>query len=114
MKLEAQLQQPDVRRSSRAGKTIERKCRTKDKRRQCLCLGKGDWTGTVSVNEHYFGLVNFGNTCYCNSVLQALYFCRPFREKVLAYKVSDERNAVAVTEGGLPLHRRVQRTRRSC
>lgn len=73
------------------------------------------------VNEHYFGLVNvsvgqrdrehipllsslstsslisfscffqFGNTCYCNSVLQALYFCRPFREKVLAYKVSDER-----------------------
>ncbi|XP_064361060.1 ubiquitin carboxyl-terminal hydrolase 12 isoform X2 [Dromaius novaehollandiae] len=38
------------------------------------------------VNEHYFGLVNFGNTCYCNSVLQALYFCRPFRDKVLAYK----------------------------
>uniref|UniRef100_A0A2K5L968 ubiquitinyl hydrolase 1 n=1 Tax=Cercocebus atys TaxID=9531 RepID=A0A2K5L968_CERAT len=35
------------------------------------------------VNERYFGLVNFGNTCYCNSVLQALYFCRPFREKVL-------------------------------
>ncbi|KAK1796628.1 hypothetical protein P4O66_008928, partial [Electrophorus voltai] len=28
----------------------------------------------------------FGNTCYCNSVLQALYFCRPFRESVLAYK----------------------------
>ncbi|XP_029443609.1 ubiquitin carboxyl-terminal hydrolase 46 isoform X2 [Rhinatrema bivittatum] len=38
------------------------------------------------INEHYFGLVNFGNTCYCNSVLQALYFCRPFRENVLAYK----------------------------
>ncbi|XP_077598453.1 ubiquitin carboxyl-terminal hydrolase 12 [Stigmatopora nigra] len=43
------------------------------------------------VNEHYFGLVNFGNTCYCNSVLQALYFCRPFREKVLAYKVQPRR-----------------------
>ena len=28
----------------------------------------------------------FGNTCYCNSVLQALYFCKPFREKVLQYK----------------------------
>lgn len=40
----------------------------------------------LPANEHYFGLVNFGNTCYCNSVLQALYFCRPFREKVLQYK----------------------------
>ncbi|GMT18088.1 hypothetical protein PFISCL1PPCAC_9385, partial [Pristionchus fissidentatus] len=37
-------------------------------------------------NEHYYGLVNFGNTCYCNSVIQALYFCRPFREKILQYK----------------------------
>lgn len=37
-------------------------------------------------NDHFFGLVNFGNTCYCNSVIQALYFCRPFREKVLSYK----------------------------
>ncbi|KAI1721390.1 sodium:neurotransmitter symporter family domain-containing protein [Ditylenchus destructor] len=37
-------------------------------------------------NEHFYGLVNFGNTCYCNSVIQALYFCQPFREKILAYK----------------------------
>lgn len=44
------------------------------------------------ANEHYFGLVNFGNTCYCNSVLQALYFCRPFREKVLEYKAKNKRN----------------------
>ncbi|KAI5633625.1 ubiquitin carboxyl-terminal hydrolase domain-containing protein [Phthorimaea operculella] len=42
-------------------------------------------------NEHYFGLVNFGNTCYSNSVLQALYFCRPFREKVLEYKAKNKR-----------------------
>ncbi len=43
------------------------------------------------IGEHYFGLVNFGNTCYSNSVLQALYFCRPFREKVLEYKMKNKR-----------------------
>lgn len=31
-------------------------------------------------------LIQFGNTCYANSVLQALYFCLPFREQVLQYK----------------------------
>ena len=34
----------------------------------------------------FFGLENFGNTCYCNSVLQALYACDSFREGVLEYQ----------------------------
>ena len=32
--------------------------------------------------------VQFGNTCYINSVLQALYYCPPFRAKVLEYTPS--------------------------
>eukprot|EP00871_Galdieria_phlegrea_P003716 jgi/Galph1/4345/GphlegSOOS_G3025.1 len=40
----------------------------------------------IPDDERYFGFENFGNTCYCNSVLQALYFCKPFRERILAYK----------------------------
>eukprot|EP01134_Creolimax_fragrantissima_P002194 CFRG2194T1 len=37
-------------------------------------------------NERYFGLENYGNTCYCNSILQALYFCPPFRQRLLHYQ----------------------------
>ncbi|KAJ1928786.1 hypothetical protein IWQ60_001740 [Tieghemiomyces parasiticus] len=35
--------------------------------------------------ERFFGLENFGNTCYCNSILQALYHCPAFRDCVLNY-----------------------------
>lgn len=37
--------------------------------------------------DRYYGLENFGNTCYCNSVLQALYFCKPFRECVNSFPI---------------------------
>ncbi|PIN10990.1 Ubiquitin-specific protease [Handroanthus impetiginosus] len=47
--------------------------------------------------ERYFGLVNFGNTCYANSVLQALYFCVPFREHLLEY-YSNNKNQGEVDE----------------
>lgn len=40
------------------------------------------------AGEKFFGLENFGNTCYCNSVLQALYFCVPFRQQLVKYHVS--------------------------
>ncbi|GJJ13535.1 hypothetical protein Clacol_007789 [Clathrus columnatus] len=39
-----------------------------------------------------FGFVNFGNTCYANSILQALYFCKPFRQFVCEFN-----------DGSLPL-----------
>ena len=74
-------------------------------------LEKDIGTDMFPANEHYFGLVNvsfspnfgslavfmrsffqFGNTCYSNSVLQALYFCKPFREKVLEYKAKNKRS----------------------
>ncbi|KAL3419031.1 ubiquitin carboxyl-terminal hydrolase creB [Phlyctema vagabunda] len=36
-------------------------------------------------SDKFFGMENFGNTCYCNSVIQALYYSRPFREHVVQY-----------------------------
>ncbi|KAI8341107.1 hypothetical protein BC941DRAFT_415866 [Chlamydoabsidia padenii] len=38
--------------------------------------------------ERYFGLENFGNTCYCNSVIQALYYCKPFRDCLTNFPLS--------------------------
>lgn len=36
-------------------------------------------------SDKFFGLENFGNTCYCNSIVQALYYSVPFRENVVKY-----------------------------
>lgn len=35
--------------------------------------------------DKFFGLENFGNTCYCNSIVQALYYSESFRENVVQY-----------------------------
>ncbi|KAM9928234.1 hypothetical protein OXX59_001995 [Metschnikowia pulcherrima] len=35
-----------------------------------------------------FGMENFGNTCYCNSILQCLYYTTKFRQHVLQHNPS--------------------------
>lgn len=44
-------------------------------------------------------LTQFGNTCYCNSVLQALYFCEPFRRCVLDYERQRKYGVSGVKDG---------------
>ena len=39
----------------------------------------------VADDDKFFGLENFGNTCYINSVVQALFCCKLFRDKFLQY-----------------------------
>mmetsp|Transcript_31453 Transcript_31453/g.82498 ORF Transcript_31453/g.82498 Transcript_31453/m.82498 type:complete len:271 (+) Transcript_31453:326-1138(+) len=42
--------------------------------------------------ERYFGFTNFGQTCYMNSVLQALYGCVAFRTELLHRRDKEERD----------------------
>ncbi|BFZ55906.1 hypothetical protein PYCC9005_002947 [Savitreella phatthalungensis] len=40
--------------------------------------------------DKYWGLENFGSTCYANSVIQALYWTPPFRNALVAAPFQDE------------------------
>ncbi|KAK9815432.1 hypothetical protein WJX72_003636 [[Myrmecia] bisecta] len=65
--------------------------------------------------ERYFGLENFGNTCYCNSVLQSLYFCKPFRERLLQWANSapkdvDDNLLTCLAELFLQIHNQKKKT----
>ncbi|KAL5391925.1 hypothetical protein PMIN06_008288 [Paraphaeosphaeria minitans] len=36
-------------------------------------------------SDKFFGFENFGSTCYCNSIVQCLYYSVPFREQVINF-----------------------------
>ncbi|KAK6438454.1 hypothetical protein LTR95_005339 [Oleoguttula sp. CCFEE 5521] len=44
-------------------------------------------TGPVRPDgsDKFFGFENYGSTCYCNSIVQCLYYSAPFRENVLNF-----------------------------
>jgi ubiquitin carboxyl-terminal hydrolase 9/13 len=44
-----------------------------------------DYEQLTDGSAKLFGMENFGNTCYCNSILQCLYYAKPFRERILAF-----------------------------
>lgn len=39
-------------------------------------------------SQKVFGMENFGNTCYCNSILQCLFYSDSFRNKLLDYNTT--------------------------
>eukprot|EP01061_Rhynchopus_euleeides_P038059 TRINITY_DN65445_c0_g1_i1.p1 TRINITY_DN65445_c0_g1~~TRINITY_DN65445_c0_g1_i1.p1 ORF type:complete len:391 (+),score=90.56 TRINITY_DN65445_c0_g1_i1:268-1440(+) len=62
------------------------------------------------------GLENFGNTCYVNAVMQALFWCEPFRNSLLNYCEQLLKEAARVkytssrsvgSEGGAPVNTRM-------
>lgn len=52
--------------------------------------------------NRFFGMENFGNTCYCNSVLQCLYYTKPFRDQVLAFAKDEARAKKRSVAGKTP------------
>lgn len=44
-----------------------------------------------------FGMENFGNSCYCNSILQCLYHTQRFRERLLRFKYEPHERLLSVS-----------------
>ncbi|KAI9812418.1 MAG: hypothetical protein M1827_004649 [Pycnora praestabilis] len=52
-------------------------------------------------SDKFFGMENFGSTCYCNSILQCLYYSVPFREQVMNYPTRSPIDSLNKTSNGL-------------
>ncbi|KAF2857696.1 cysteine proteinase [Piedraia hortae CBS 480.64] len=52
-----------------------------------LELHLADATGPVRADgsDKFFGFENYGSTCYCNSIIQCLYYSTPFRDNLRAF-----------------------------
>ncbi|KAF4309663.1 ubiquitin carboxyl-terminal hydrolase [Botryosphaeria dothidea] len=62
-------------------------------------------TGPIRADgsDKFFGFENFGSTCYCNSIIQCLYYSTPFREQVINFPIrSPQDSLVDRISGGLP------------
>ncbi|GAB7341485.1 hypothetical protein MBLNU457_7715t2 [Dothideomycetes sp. NU457] len=46
-------------------------------------------------SDKFFGFENYSSTCYCNSVLQCLYYSAPFRDNVLSFPPAPQTNGHA-------------------
>ncbi|KAF2869342.1 hypothetical protein BDV95DRAFT_577115 [Massariosphaeria phaeospora] len=54
-------------------------------------------------SDKFFGFENFGSTCYCNSIVQCLYYSVPFREQVINFPARSPPEALErPAEGALP------------
>ncbi|KAE9992474.1 hypothetical protein EG327_008863 [Venturia inaequalis] len=46
-------------------------------------------------SDKFFGFENFGSTCYCNSIIQCLYYSAPFREQVINFPARSPSQSLA-------------------
>ncbi|PVH98184.1 cysteine proteinase [Periconia macrospinosa] len=54
-------------------------------------------------SDKFFGFENFGSTCYCNSIVQCLYYSVPFREQVINFPSRSPPEALQQSiQGALP------------
>ncbi|KAI8724925.1 Ubiquitin carboxyl-terminal hydrolase [Fusarium sp. LHS14.1] len=53
--------------------------------------------------DRFFGLENFGNTCYCNSIVQALFYSESFRNNVVNYPPSSPSDTPNGTRPRVPI-----------